>query len=156
MVELRKITRENIKECIRLEVAEEQKHFVAANAVSLAQAYVSLVNEDCIPLPFAIYHDNTMVGFIMISYNREKSDANKGRYYIWRFMIDKRYQKNGYGRLAMKRVLEIIRTFPCGEAEEVTLSYEPDNHVARKMYLSLGFREKDEMDDGEQVAYLPL
>ena len=67
VVELRKITLDNVRECIRLEVAEEQKHFVAPNAVSLAQAYAALVTEDCVPIPFAIYHDDTMVGFMMLS-----------------------------------------------------------------------------------------
>lgn len=156
MVELKKITRDNVKECIRLEVTEEQKHFVATNAVSLAQAYVALVNEDCMPMPFAIYYNGSMVGFIMLSYNNAKDPISKGKYYVWRLMIDKRFQKNTYGRQAMERALELVRTFPYGEAEEVTLSYEPDNHVARKLYASIGFRERDELDDGEQVAYLRL
>lgn len=156
MVELNKVTSDNVKDCIRLEVAEEQKHFVAANAVSLAQAYVALVNEDCIPMPFVICHDSIMVGFIMLSYNKAKDRVSKGKYYIWRLMIDKRFQKNTYGRQAMERALELIRSFPYGEAEEVTLSYEPDNHVARRLYASMGFLERDGLDDGEQVAYLML
>lgn len=156
MIKLRKITHNNVKECIRLEVAQEQQHFVAANVVSLAQAYVALANDDCVPMPFAVYQDNTMVGFIMFSYIKAKDGAGKGKYYIWRLMIDKRYQKKGYGRQVMERVLEMIRAFPCGDAEEVTLSYEPDNHVARRLYASLGFRERDEMDEDEQVAYLRL
>ena len=156
MVEFRKITGENERECIRLDVAEEQKHFVAPNAVSLAQAYVALVNNDCVPMPFAIYHADVMVGFIMLSYNKAEDPAAKGMYYIWRLMIDKRYQKNGYGRQAMERALELVRTFPYGEAEEVILSYEPENHTARKLYASLGFRERGELDEGEQEAYLRL
>lgn len=156
MVELIKITRENVKECIRLEVAEEQKRFVAANAVSLAQAYVALVNENCVPMPFAIYHDGAMVGFIVFSFIMAKDPIARGKYYVWRLMIDKLFQKRGYGRQAMERALELIRTFLCGDAEEVTLSYEPDNHVARRLYASMGFRERDGLDAGEQVAYLRL
>ena len=156
MVELRKITKENVKACIRLEVEEAQQHFVASNTVSLAQAYVALVNGDCVPMPFAIHNDSDMVGFIMLSYNKEKPPASKGSYYIWRLMIDRHYQKMGYGRQAMARALDLVRTYPLGEAEEVTLSYEPDNHIARKLYASLGFRERDELDEGEQVAYLRL
>ena len=58
----------------------------------------------------------------------EKVNANKDDYWedapkiadsnynLWRFMIDKRYQKKGYGREAMKLALEFIKTLPCGEA----------------------------------------
>ena len=111
MVGLKKITRENVKECIRLEVAEEQKRLVAANAVS-SQAYVALVNEDCVPMPFAVYHDAAMVGFIMLSYIKAKDSVVKGRYYVWRLMIDKKFQKNGYGRQAMERALELRPDIP--------------------------------------------
>lgn len=47
-------------------------------------------------------------------------------YYIWRFMIDKKYQKRGYGKEALKLAINFIRTFPCGKAEYCVLSYEPE------------------------------
>ena len=71
-------------------------------------------------------------------------------------MVDQRFQGNTYGRQAMERALELVRTSPYGEAEEVFLSYEPNNHAARKLYASLGFRERGELKDGEQAAYLRL
>ncbi|HHY64976.1 MAG TPA: GNAT family N-acetyltransferase, partial [Clostridiaceae bacterium] len=67
MISLRKITFENFGECISLEVREDQKNFVARNLYSLAEAYIALTNGS-VPMPFAIYNDETMVGFIMISY----------------------------------------------------------------------------------------
>ena len=99
----------------------------------------------------------------MISYDcawRDNLDFAKNRYsyYIWRFMIDKRYQRNGYGTAAMKLAIGFVRTFPCGEARYCWLSYEPDNEVARKLYLSLGFEEKPELcgEDEEMPAVLTL
>ena len=59
-------------------------------------------------------------------------------------MIDRRFQKRGYGREAIKLALDFIRTFPCGEAEYCVLSYEPKNEVAKKLYASLGFKEINE------------
>jgi len=68
----------------------------------------------------------------------------RNSYFIWRFMIDKRYQGNGYGREAMKLALDFICTFPAGEATYCWLSYEPTNEVAKKLYLSFGFEEHPE------------
>ena len=38
MVQLREITKENFWDCMELSVNEEQKDFVASNAVSIAQS----------------------------------------------------------------------------------------------------------------------
>ena len=57
-------------------------------------------------------------------------------------MIDKRYQGNGYGREALRLAVDFVRTAPCGKAEYCWLSYEPENEVARKLYLSSGFEER--------------
>ena len=71
-------------------------------------------------------------------------------------MIDKRYQKRGYGREAINLALDFIRTWPCGKAEYCAISYEPENEIARKLYLSMGFEETGEMDGDEIVAALKL
>ena len=97
----------------------------------------------------------------MISYNcvwRENLDFARNSYYIWRFMIDRRYQGRGYGREALKQGIEFIRTFPCGEAKYCWLSYESENEVARKLYLSMGFIERPELcgKDEEMPAVMEL
>lgn len=89
MIILRKITGDNFNECMKLEVNEEQKSFVASNTRSLAQAYIALTNYECIPMPYAIYKNDINVGFIMLSY-----DETEKAYWVWRLMIDKRYRCN--------------------------------------------------------------
>lgn len=158
MITLRKITHDNFIDCINLEPAEEQKRFVARNIYSLAEAYVALTNGYCIPMPYAIYHDETMVGFIMLSYEKadEEDEEDETVYKIWRLMIDKKYQGMGYGKKALEKALELIRTFPYGEARLAVLSYEPENIAAKNLYASFGFRETGEMDDDEVWAVLQL
>ncbi len=39
VVTLREVTKETVRSILKLEVAPDQKHFVAPNAVSIAQAY---------------------------------------------------------------------------------------------------------------------
>lgn len=158
MIELRKITYDNFHECMKLEPKEAQKNFVARNIYSLAEAYVALTNEECIPMPYAIYEEDMMVGFIMLSYDKadEDDDDDEDVYCVWRLMIDKEYQGKGYGKETMKKALELIRTFPHGEAKVVDLSYEPENLVAKNLYASFGFKETGEIDEGEAVAILNL
>lgn len=62
-VTLRDVTMENFHECIKLNVREEQKNFVASNTFSLAEAKADGVSD-----PLAIYLDDQMVGFIMYDF----------------------------------------------------------------------------------------
>ncbi|HHV31562.1 MAG: GNAT family N-acetyltransferase [Ruminococcaceae bacterium] len=157
MTELRQITLDNFEECIRLEPKKEQSGFVASNLRSLAEAYVALTTKDCIPLPYAIYQNGTMVGFLMLAYNEPNETRTEPQYWVCRLMIDQRFQGRGFGKAAMQKALELLRTFPCGKASHVFISYEPENFIANALYASLGFTETGEVDDdGELVARLPL
>ena len=77
----------------------------------------------------------------MLSYEYDKV-FYENYYYIWRFMIDKKYQGQGFGKEALRLTLEYIKTFPAGKAEACWLSYEPENVVARKLYSQAGFEER--------------
>ena len=67
-------------------------------------------------------------------------------------MIDKNYQRKGYGRAAMQQALELVRSFPCGESKYCWISYEPENEAARKLYASFGFVEDPEhYVEGEEM-----
>ena len=165
MIRLEKINCINIWSVLDLKVSKAQKGFVASNDISIIQAYTS-IGTGCTAFPFAILNGKKAVGFIMIGYNEaalydfdedaEAPEILKNNYSIWRLMIDKRYQKKGYGREAIKLALDFIRTWPCGKAEYCSLSYEPDNAVAAKLYHSLGFVENGGMDGDEIVAVLKL
>lgn len=158
MITLRKITLDNRREMFRLEVAEDQRRFVASNLSSVASCYVLATNGGC-PLPFAIYADEQMVGFVMIVYGITGYELPKianNNYCILRLMIGEPFQKQGYGREAIKKILEYIRTFPAGPAEYCWIPYEPDNLVAKKLYESFGFRDNGEICDNEPVTMLKL
>jgi diamine N-acetyltransferase len=143
-ISLQAITREDWERCVRLRVAPEQEHFVASNAISLAQSKYEPEY-----LPLAVYDDNEMVGFVMYG-----QDRNDGKYWIVRVMVDHRQQGKGYGRAAMQLLLERIQAMP--DCDEILISYEPENEVARRLYASFGFRETGEIIEGEAVARLSL
>ncbi|MGE8205721.1 GNAT family N-acetyltransferase [Heyndrickxia sp. NPDC080065] len=153
MIEFRKITWDNFEECIRLELHEEQKNFLATNVYSIAQSYVALANDDLPPMTYAIYHNDDMVGFILMYYDNadENEYGDENCYGVLRFMIDKRYQGRGYGKTALEKALEYIKTFPQGEASAVYIAYEPTNLVAKKLYSSFGFEETGKLNDSDEV-----
>lgn len=154
-IHLEKLTWDTVDDVLKLKVSKEQKKFVAGNSDSIVDAYFAMTEDGKTVYPFGIYYGKKPVGFLMISYDtvwRENLDFARNSYYIWRFMIDRRYQGRGYGRAALQQALEFIRTFPCGEAECCWLSYEPENEVAGKLYRSLGFEEKPELcKEGEEI-----
>lgn len=159
MIQLRKIDAHNVWKILALEVAENQKKFVATNTESIIEAYCAITNGGT-ALPFGIYDGNTPVGFVMIGFGcddwEDAPTIARGNYSIWRLMIDKRFQGRGYGKAAMEAVLDYIHTFPCGKADYCFLSYEPENAVAKELYHSFGFRENGEMDEEEIIAVLKL
>lgn len=158
MISLRKITLENRREMFNLEVSEDQRRFVAPNLSSVASCYVLATNGGH-PLPYIIYADDQMVGFVMIVYGITGYDQPKiadGNYCILRLMIDARYQGQGYGREAMLEILKYIRTFPAGPAQYCWISYAADNTVAKNLYESVGFHENGEIENNETVAVIKL
>ena len=157
---LEKVTWDNFEAIINLHVNKEQRDFVASNKDSIVHACIRMIDEGKRVFPFGIYLDKKPVGFIMVTYDVGEDDGEepsaewflRNSYFIWRFMIDKRYQGNGYGREAMRLVLEFIRTFPAGAAKYCWLSYEPTNERAKKLYQSFGFRELPEhCEAGEEM-----
>ena len=154
-IHLEKVNWDNYEKVLKLRVTKEQENFVSSNKASLIHGFLSL-SEGKHVYAFAIYKDKTIIGFIMLDYDNDwtgyeyekwlQSDEYKyyeGRYYynIWRFMIDKKYQNKGYGKKAFEIALDFIKTFPNGAAEYITLSYEPNNKVAKELYESFGFEE---------------
>lgn len=148
---LRDVTKENWQECVRLRLAPEQEHFVASNAYSLAESKFMPTF-----IPQAIYGrddasgEEAMVGFVMYGLYPDGEPPFGRRHWIFRLMIDRDHQGRGYGRAALREVLARLAADPA--CQNVLIGYEPENAVARKLYLSLGFREIGPAPWGELVA----
>jgi len=144
VVSLREITADSLRRILRLKVSPRQEQFVADNATSIAQAHFE-------PKAWfrAIYADETPVGFVMLY-----DDTEKPEYFLWRYMIDSRYQGLGFGRQALLQVIDIVRGRP--RATEMLLSYVPAEGSPEPFYAGLGFVNTGEVEDGENVMRLEL
>lgn len=141
MVTLNKIE-SNYDVIVKLHVSEAQKHFVASNDYSLAQA-----KEDSSLIPMGVYKDSIPVGFVMHGFDKEA-----GEYWICRLMIDEKHQGKGCGRRAMELVIEEIKK----DNNLIYISFEPENDGAKKLYESLGFVPDNRVLEGETVYRLEL
>ncbi|MCM3722672.1 GNAT family N-acetyltransferase [Solibacillus isronensis] len=143
MLHLKTITKDNWIKAISLKVREDQVKFVASNAVSLAQLNF-LQNFHA----KGIYYGEEMVGFTLYGLDEEDHE-----YWIYRMMIDQKHQGKGYGKEAVQLVIEDIQKMKEPHHQTITLSYEPDNEHAKRIYKKMGFQEIDGLViDGEQVA----
>ena len=158
MVALRTVDHGNWIKCIALEVTGEQRRFVNPNLFSLAEAYVhsdanrSEAEEYYRCIPFAVYCGDEMVGFAMITYEKDSDFDHRPAYEIYRLMIDKNHQGKGYGREAVMLLLDYIRTFPYGRAENVYAAWHPENEISGKTFLGCGFTAAGTDEDGAVVA----
>lgn len=145
MLSLKPITKHNWIEAISLTVREDQEEFVASNTFSLAQ--LNFLDDFYAK---GIYSGDTLIGFTLYGLDEEDQE-----YWIYRYMIDARYQGKGYGSKAISLIIDDIKELKEPHHSTLTLSYEPENKQARHIYEKAGFKEVDGLIiDGEQVARL--
>ena len=143
LVSLRDVTKDNVRDVIALEVAQEQSSYVATNAKSIAEAHFETK-----AWFRAIGAGDDLVGFAMVY-----RDPTAATFYIWRFMVDARFQGKGVGRRALELLLDEAR----GDGiDEVTLSVVPGPHSALAFYERCGFHATGEMHGGEAEMKLEL
>ena len=145
MISLRQVTKENIKAILKLKVRDDQKDQVATNAESIAEGTYTDV-----AWFRAIYWEEQPVGFVMLSLEPEKNE-----YWIWRYMIDKGEQGKGFGKAAIEKAIDFMRTMP--GIKEVLLSYVPKpQNGADGFYLKCGFIDTGRKEHGEIIMKYPI
>lgn len=151
-VTLREITDDNRAAVEALAVTSEQSSYVAGVAESLAEASQY---PDAKPWYRAVYADETPVGFVMISDGITVTNPDYlGPYYLWRLLVDSRFQGHGYGTRALELVVAYVRTRP--DARVLLTSHVVGPRSPRSFYLRYGFRATDRVHDGEPVLELDI
>ncbi len=141
-MQLREISSETVRLICDLSVREDQKIFVASNAISISQAHFSKH-----AWFRAIYADDIPVGFLMLEDQPEKPE-----YYLWRFMIDQKYQRVGLGAKALKLLIQHVKNRP--NATELITSVLQDEGGPQGFYEKQGFMLTGEYEEGEAILRL--
>ena len=145
---VRDVTADNLVAVGKLEVAPGQRSFVATNPWSLAQ-----VAHEPAGRAAALYDGDTPVGLVLLYDERQDKDGPANQLYVWRLMVDARYQRRGIGRQAIAWIIEQARH---GGYASVGLSHWPDEGHAGPFYEKFGFSYTGEVDEGERVMVLAL
>lgn len=146
-VQLKDVTASNWRAVVRLELEESQKEMLASNLYSIAESKF-----DANARPRAVYAGKRVVGFLM--YDVPEADDDDRVASIYRFMIDRKYQGEGYGRAALAQAIKEIKAIP--GIKKISICYVPENPIAKEFYGSFGFVEVGRDEDDEVVAELKL
>lgn len=84
----------------------------------------------------------------------DEDKDGKPVYFLWRLMIAEPFHGRGYGRQAIQRLVDYVRTRP--QANELLVSCGQGEGSPQGFYESLGFVLTGEVLDEEVVLSLPL
>ena len=95
------------------------------------------------PLYWGVYADDTPVGFVMIADEVEGPDYMA--HYLWKLLIDERYQRQGFGTATLDLIVEYFRSRPgvevldtsaCGDGSPIAFyeryGFERTGEVCRR------------------------
>ena len=141
-IRLERVDTSNFRSLIKLKVAQHQVKYIASNMYTIAEAYVEqhLV-------PYAIMAGDEVVGLLASENNPQ--DNQEDRYWVPRFMIGEQFQRKGYGKAAMKLILEQLTQEP--DCDRVRLSVVPENEQAIAFYTNIGFIKTGQINHGEEI-----
>lgn len=152
-VGLVEVTEENLRDVLKLKVTPDQESFVASNAVSIAQAYF-----DKAAWFRAIEANGEFVGFVMLFdpslTDKVVTEKEREEMYLWRFMMDARYQKCGYGVKALDLVREYTKSRP--GFKRLLASFVDAPGGPEDFYIRYGFEKTGNMPDGEVEIIMDL
>ena len=150
MVSLRPLTEANRQAVEALRVAPSQEQFVSDVADSLLEA---AEEPGAHALYWAVYADETPVGFVMIADEVDSPDYIPQ--YLWKLLIDERYQRKGFGTATLDLIVEYFRARPW--AEVLTTSAGQGEGSPIGFYERYGFeRTGDVVFNNEVLLRLKL
>jgi diamine N-acetyltransferase len=106
-ISLSPIDESNRGEVLTLRVTAAQGKFVSCVADSLLEA---AEEPDGRAIYWAVYDGDTPVGFVMIS--DEVGGPGYIAQYLWKLLVDERYQRRGYGTATLDLIVEYFRGRP--------------------------------------------
>ena len=149
MVSLRPLTDSNREAVEALRVSPSQEPFVSTVTESLQEA---AEHPDAHPMYWAVYDEDTPVGFVMIA--DEVDNPEYIPQYLWKLMIDERYQRQGFGSATLDLVVEYFRGRPGVEVLNTSAGQGEGSPLG--FYERYGFERTGEIRFDEVMLRLRL
>ncbi|MFC3928271.1 GNAT family N-acetyltransferase [Streptococcus caprae] len=146
MITLKPVDESSFYQVLQLTVREEQRHWVADNATSLAECWLYRDNGDV--FPYAVHTDEGVVGFVLIDI-----DEDDKQFMLWRVMIDQSQQGKGYGKSVLEAVMELAKNHPI--CDHLRVDYVKGNDKMAHLLSKLDFEVcgEDEREMFTQKTY---
>lgn len=133
-INFKDIDSENVEKVKALKIKKNQEGFIETVEECLQEA--SIYKEWH---PVAIYNYEEVIGFAMYG-----SFGPNKHTWIDRILIEDKHQNKGFGKAAMKKLINIVsQTY---NVDTIYLSIVEENKVAHKLYTSIGFQYMNEKD----------
>lgn len=131
MIKLIPLSEDNWQACANLKVRPEQEEALPSNLSSMEELdlypktkAVAILNEE-----------DLVVGFATFGIPKGERVSK-----IFRLMIDEKYQGRGYGKSALRQIVEELRA--SHDSNEIQVCYDPKRSDLKAFYGSVGFKEK--------------
>lgn len=151
-VAFREVDEQTLEAVLAVTLVPEQEPYVGSVAEALKEAREVPEGK---PWYRAVFDGELAVGFVMLSWNVPPNPPEIiGPWYLWKLIVDRRYQGRGYGRAIIEKVVEIVRA---EGAETLLTSYAsgPDN--PGPFYQRVGFSPTGDVNiDGETIVALAI
>jgi diamine N-acetyltransferase len=149
VVSLRPLSESNRQAVEALRVSPSQEQFVSSVADSLLEA---AEHPDAHALYWAVYAEDTPIGFVMIADEVDNPDYIPQ--YLWKLLIDERYQGQGFGTATLDLIVEYFRGRPGVEVLNTSAGQGDGSPVT--FYERYGFERTGEVRFGEVMLRLKL
>jgi len=149
VVSLRPLSDSNREAVEALRVAPGQEQFVSSVSDSLLEA---AEHPDARALYWAVHADDTPVGFVMIA--DEVADPDYIPQYLWKLLIDQRYQRRGFGTATLDLIVEYFRGRPGVEVLNTSAGQGEGSPLG--FYEHYGFERTGEVRYDEVMLRLKL
>jgi diamine N-acetyltransferase len=152
MLTLREVTDENRAAICGVRISRSQQEYASGIAESLEEARTSPEAE---PWYRAVRLDETPIGFVMLGLNVPPADERyPWSHFLWRLLIDERFQRRGYGTKTLDVIVQWLATQPGADA--LFTSVTPGDESPAGFYERYGFVRTGQIFDEEMVLRLDL
>ncbi len=141
---IKKVTNHNSAEALQLTLHPGQVDWVppVAETIERMTSGAGFPFTEC----FGIYTDRVMIGYFAIAETPGRTDAC----FLSGFLIDRPYQKQGWGTRALVAIFKMIPTRNPGWAS-IRITLHPENRAVRSFYWNAGFRPTGEWLEGQAI-----
>jgi diamine N-acetyltransferase len=149
VVSLRPLSESNRQAAEALRVSPSQEQFVSSVTESLREA---AEHPAARPMYWVVHADDTPVGFVMIA-----DEVDSPEYipqYLWKLLIDERYQGQGFGTATLDLVVEYFRGRPGVEVLNTSAGQGEGSPVT--FYERYGFKRTGVVRFDEVMLQLKL